>query len=58
MNRLKRLAVAGTPIVRDVVGLAGLALVIAGVAEMSRAIAMIVAGGLIVGIVILWARKG
>lgn len=55
---LKRGATAAAPIARDLVGLAGLGLVVAGVLEFSRGLAMIVAGGLLVGAVVLLVRRG
>ena len=57
MTNLKRLATASAPIARDLVGLAGLGLLVAGVAAISHAIAMIVAGAVMVGGAVLWARR-
>ena len=58
MTRRERLTKAAGPIARDLIGVGGLLLVVAGIAEWSHAAAMVTGGLLLAGGAYIWARKG
>lgn len=58
MTKLQRAAAVAAPIARDLIGLGGLVLVVAGLAQLSVAIATIVAGAILIGLAWIWAKRG
>lgn len=58
MEKSARYGAFAAAFARDLIGIAGLGLIVAGVSVWSEAAAMIVGGSLCTGFAVLWARRG